>query len=66
MLRYRVEGMTCGHCVQTVTKAVMDLDAGADVRIDLASKSVEVRTTAPSEDVARAIEAAGYAPRLAA
>lgn len=66
MLRYHVDGMTCGHCVQTVTRAVKGVDAAADVSIDLASKLVEVETTAQADEVTRAIEGAGYTPRLAA
>jgi copper chaperone CopZ len=62
MLRYHVEGMTCGHCVQTVTKAVKGLDANAHVDVDLASKMVQVETTAQAERVAAAISDAGYAP----
>lgn len=62
MLRYHVEGMTCGHCVQTVTKAVKGVDGSANVNIDLTSKLVEVETTAEPERVASAIQEAGYTP----
>jgi copper chaperone len=62
MLRYHVEGMTCGHCVQTVTKAVLGVDGAANVNIDLASKRVEVETTAQADQIATAILDAGYSP----
>lgn len=60
MLRFQVEGMSCGHCVQAVTKAVKAEDPQADVQVDLAAKSIVVQTKAPGEAVAQAIRGAGY------
>ncbi len=37
-----VEGMTCGHCVETVTKAVSSLDGISQVSVDLDKKQVTV------------------------
>jgi len=37
-----VEGMTCEHCVETVTKAVNSLDGISQVSIDLDKKQVTV------------------------
>ena len=37
-----VEGMTCGHCVETVTQAVNVLDGVNQVLVDLESKQVSV------------------------
>ena len=37
-----VEGMTCGHCVETVTQAVNSLDGISQVSIDLDKKQVSV------------------------
>lgn len=61
MLRFNVEGMSCGHCVGAVTRAVQGLDPQAEVRVDLAAKTVEARTAAESGSVAKAIEDAGCA-----
>ena len=60
MLRFQVEGMTCSHCAQAVTKAVQAVDAKAEVEVDLAAANVTVRGQARREDLAAAIEAAGY------
>lgn len=60
MLRFQVEGMTCGHCAQAVTKAVQAVDAMSEVEVDLAAASVTVRGEGRREDLAAAIEAAGY------
>jgi copper chaperone len=60
MMMFSVPGMTCGHCVATITKAIRTLDAAAEVKADLGSRTVTVETTAPAPAVARALEDAGY------
>lgn len=60
MYELTVEGMSCGHCVGRVTKTVQELDAGAKVDIDLASKKVRIDSRAELERIAAAIDEAGY------
>lgn len=60
MLRFQVQGMTCDHCVQSVTKAVQSVDAKAQVQIDLAGKSVSVEGSDRKDAIAEAIRTAGY------
>ena len=58
---YAVEGMTCGHCVQSITGEVSKVPGVSDVAVDLAAKTVAV-TAEPLDDVAvrAAVEEAGY------
>ncbi len=60
MMTFNVPGMTCGHCVATVTKAIKTLDPSAEVKVDLARKTVNVVSSAPAPAVAKALEEAGY------
>jgi Cu+-exporting ATPase len=60
MFELTVEGMSCGHCVGRVTKTVQDIDAGAKVEIDLATKKVRIDSSADAARIAEAIDAAGY------
>lgn len=60
MLRYQVDDMSCGHCVQAITAAVKGVDPAARVVIDLSRKSVEITTAAADPEVSHAIRAAGY------
>lgn len=60
MVRMNVDGMTCGHCVQAVTRAIVAVDPAAEVRVDLAGKTVEATTSAPAAALAKAVEDAGY------
>lgn len=57
---FTVTGMTCGHCVRAVTAAVTQRDAGAAVRIDLATGRVEIDSQIPHGDLAAAIAEEGY------
>ncbi|GGC12070.1 heavy metal transport/detoxification protein [Oxalicibacterium flavum] len=60
MYTMQVENMSCGHCVNAVTKAVQAVDAQAAVNVDLAQKTVKVESGAPLDAVAAAIVDAGY------
>jgi len=60
---YIVTGMTCGHCVASVTEELRKLDGVADVTVDLASGEVTVDSdrTLDEQDVRAAVAEAGYA-----
>jgi copper chaperone len=62
MLRYQVDDLSCGHCVSAVTAAVRKLDPAAQVKVDLATKLVEVQSATGPERIAAAIREAGYTP----
>ena len=59
---YTVSGMTCGHCVASVTEEVGEVAGVTDVQVDLASGQVTVTSDAPIEAAAvrAAVEEAGY------
>ncbi|QPJ63379.1 MAG: heavy-metal-associated domain-containing protein [Candidatus Nitronauta litoralis] len=59
----KVEGMTCGHCAETVTKAVQGLAGIQSVNVDLDKKEVAVEfdeTATPLEKVSSAITGVGF------
>ena len=60
MVELKVEGMTCGHCVSAVTRAVKEADPSAQVQVDLASGRVSVDGRAPEAALRKALEEAGY------
>jgi len=60
---FRVNDMTCGHCVSTITKAIKATDKDAKVTIDLAQHLVMVEPTeADAQDLTDASAEAGYTP----
>lgn len=60
MLVLKVNGMTCGGCVKSVTRAVQSVPKVEQVAVDLAGREVRVSGDADPAAVRAAIEAAGY------
>jgi copper chaperone len=59
---YIVSGMTCGHCVSSVTEELTKVDGVSDVAIDLATGAVTITSDHPVDDatVRAAVDEAGY------
>lgn len=59
---YTVIGMTCGHCVASVTEELQEIDGVTDVAVDLSSGKVSVTSVSavPESMVRAAVEEAGY------
>jgi copper chaperone CopZ len=58
---YTVYGMTCEHCVLSVTEEVSEVAGVSDVDVDLASGRVAVTGAGYSDDaIAYAVAEAGY------
>lgn len=59
---YIVQGMTCGHCVQTVTGELSKLPGVTEVEVDLDTGEVSVTSDAALDvvDVKAAVDEAGY------
>jgi len=62
---FNVQGMTCGHCVKAVTRAVQEQDAQAQVEVDLAARQVRVKSVLMDEQVLAAIREEGYQAEVA-
>lgn len=60
MVEFQVEGMSCGHCVGAVTKAIHAVDSKAEVNIDLATHKVKVDSQMNTDALSAAISEAGY------
>jgi len=67
MLKLKVDGMTCDHCVKTVTRAVSGTPGVEKVRsVDLKSGEVLLDGSPDLAALVRAIAAAGYTARALA
>jgi copper chaperone len=60
---YTVTGMTCGHCVASVTEEIQEIDGVESVDVSLETGAVTVTSADPLDDerVRSAVEEAGYA-----
>jgi copper ion binding protein len=63
---YTVTGMTCEHCVASITEEITEIDGVTAVAVDLPTGAVAVTSTTPVDeaDIRAAVTEAGY--RLAA
>jgi copper chaperone len=67
MLKFKVTGMTCGHCVKAVTQAVQSVAPQAQVEVNLETGEVGITGATDPGAVIAAIAGEGYAiERLAA
>ena len=59
---YTVVGMTCGHCVASVTEELTELPGVTDVAVVLETGAVTVTSAEPLDEAAvrAAVEEAGY------
>jgi copper chaperone len=59
---YTVTGMTCGHCVTSVTEEVSQVPGVTAVDVDLENGGLTVTSEAPVDDAAvrAAVAEAGY------
>lgn len=62
---YTVTGMTCQHCVASVTEEVSAIAGVTGVRVALATGALEVASASPvsAAEVAAAVAEAGYVLR---
>jgi copper chaperone len=57
---YTVKGMTCDHCVLSVTEEVSEVPGVEDVDVDLGSGRLVVRGDVADDAVRAAVSEAGY------
>ncbi|MFI5060555.1 MAG: heavy-metal-associated domain-containing protein [Actinomycetales bacterium] len=59
---YDIQGMTCAHCVRSVSEELVALDGVSAVSVDLPSGVATVASTSALDerDVRAAVEEAGY------
>lgn len=66
MPQFQVEDMTCKHCEATISKAIKELDAQANIAIDLVTHSVSIESAQNKALLEAAIREAGFTPVLVA
>ena len=59
-MELKIEGMTCGGCAKSVTKAIQAVDPTAKIDTNPAQRMVKVETTATPAALRQVLEEAGY------
>ncbi len=62
-LELMVSGMTCGGCVNAVTRVLLGVPGVASAAVDLASGTATVTGTAGVQDLIHAVESAAFEGR---
>lgn len=52
--------MTCGGCAKSVTKALLNVDAQAQIETDPTTKKVQVKSNIEESTLRTALSAVGY------
>ncbi|MBU3606351.1 heavy-metal-associated domain-containing protein [Polynucleobacter sp. MWH-Creno-3A4] len=60
MLSLKVSGMTCGGCINAITRAIQAQDPQAQVQADLVSQIVNLETSLSSAQASELITEAGF------
>jgi len=60
MLTLKVSGMTCGGCINAVTRAIQSQDPQAKVEADLATQTVSLETSLSAIQAGQIITDAGF------
>ncbi|MEY4064183.1 MAG: hypothetical protein RIR26_391 [Pseudomonadota bacterium] len=60
MYEIKVQGMTCGGCVNAISKAVKTVDVRAAVDASIPDQVVKVESNVEINVIKRAIEGAGF------
>lgn len=59
-MKLLVDGIRCGDCVRAISNAVLGVDVGARVKVDVASRHVGIAGRMSLEQARNAIEARGF------
>lgn len=60
-----ITGMTCGHCVAAVTKALQAVGGVESAQVSLERQEAIVKGNAPADQLVRAVEGEGYKAKVA-
>jgi copper chaperone len=60
MLSLKVSGMTCGGCINAITRAIQAQDPLAQVQADLATQTVNLETSLSVVEASELITEAGF------
>ncbi|OAT51960.1 heavy-metal-associated domain-containing protein [Providencia heimbachae] len=60
MITLTIPNMTCGGCAKSVTKALLNVDAQAQIETDPTTRKVQVKSNIEESTLRTALSAAGY------
>lgn len=64
MPQFQVQDMSCKHCEASISNAIKEIDAQADIAIDLSQHLLTIDSKKNAAALENAIREAGYTPVL--
>lgn len=55
-----IPDMSCGHCRQSITSALTELDPAGDVTFDMEKRQIHVQTSSSPADVIEQLSKIGF------
>jgi copper chaperone len=65
MISLNIQGMSCQHCVGSITRAITQKDPAAQVKIDLTTAHLEAQTVLDVATLSQLITALGFEVKAA-
>ena len=59
-IKFKIDGMTCNHCKNNVTRAISNLGSVKQVTVDLSAGLAYVEGTPTDEEIKSSVEAIGF------
>jgi copper chaperone CopZ len=63
-VQLKITGMTCGHCVAAVSKALKSVPGVQDAQVELAGGSARVQGSANAQALVKAVQDEGYTAQV--
>ena len=60
IISFKISGMRCNHCKNTVTNAISKLPSVQEVTVNLSDGVAHVKGTPSNEEIKKAVEALGF------
>lgn len=60
MYEFKVEGMTCPSCANSISQAMKQVDATSSVNIDIKEKLVKIKSRKSSAELESILEEVGF------
>ena len=60
IMKLQIPDMTCAHCEATIKKEILKNDGEAEIKVNLKTKEVEIKTKFATEEIVQLLDQIGY------
>lgn len=59
-MKLQIPDMTCAHCEATIKKEILKNDGDAEIKVNLKTKEVEIKTKFSEKEIIQLLDQIGY------